>query len=173
MKPNIIIIGAGGHGKVVYDAIISQDKYQVIGFVDAQLPVNTSVIGQVKVICKQDDVANLANQAEYFIAAIGNNEIRAKVYQTLISKFKPATIIHSTCVLGSDIKIGEGTVVLANAIINSFSQVGINSIINSGVIVDHECQIGNHVYLKLGTIASNNMQVADFYTSEIGEIIKK
>lgn len=74
--------------------------------------------------------------------------------------------------MGSAVIIGEGTVVLANAIINALSKVGNNSIINSAVMVDHDCIIGNHVYLKLGTIVANNTIAPDFYTSEMGEIMK-
>ena len=35
MKPIIVIIGAGGHGKVILDCIIAQGQYEVAGFVDA------------------------------------------------------------------------------------------------------------------------------------------
>lgn len=172
MKPKIIIIGAGGHGKVVYDAILAQDKYQVLGFIDAQLPIGTKIIGQVEMICQQEHVASLANQAAYFVVAIGNNKIRAQVYENLIAWFKPAIIIHPSSVIGSDVTIGEGTVVLSNSTINAFSKIGQNSIINSGAIVDHEAIIGNHVYLKIGSIVGNNAKVADYFMSDLGEIIK-
>jgi sugar O-acyltransferase (sialic acid O-acetyltransferase NeuD family) len=171
MKPSIIIIGAGGHGKVVYDAIVAQNKFEVTGFVDSQLKIGTKVIGQVEVICAQENVASLVKKAEYFIVAIGNNIIRAQVYDNLVSLFKPATIIHPLSVIGSEVTIGDGTVVLAYAIINVLSKVGSNSIINAGVIIDHECEIGNNVYLKLGAIIVNNSRVLDFHTSEIGQII--
>ncbi len=172
MKPSIIIIGAGGHGKVVYDAIIAQNKFEVIGFVDSQLKIGTKVIGQVEVICAQENVASLVKKAEYFIVAIGNNIIRAQVYDNLVSLFKPATIIHPLSVIGSEVIIEDGTVVLAYAMINVLSKVGANTIINIGVIIDHECEIGNNVYLKLGAIIANNSKVLDFHTSEIGQIIK-
>lgn len=172
MKPNIIIIGAGGHGKVVYDAILAQNKFQVLGFVDSVLEPGTIVIHDVKVICKQSNIESLNNQNLHFIVAIGNNDARAKVYESLKNTFKPATIIHPLCTIGSNVIIGDGTVVLANAVVNVMSHIGENTIVNTGVIVDHETNIGNHVYLRIGTIIGNNTLIPDFFTSDLGQIVQ-
>lgn len=171
MNSSIIIIGAGGHGKVVHDAIVSQNVYTIAGFVDGNKPVGTKVVGNYEVICSQSDVENLRNKVDYFIVAIGNNNIRAAVYQQLWKGFKPATVIHPSCFVGSNVKIGEGTVVLANAVLNSGCSVGINSIVNTSVVVDHDSTVGNHVYLKLGTIITNNCVVEDYCTTELGQIV--
>ncbi len=171
MKPSIVIIGAGGHGKVVYDAILAQNKYKVLGFVDNKLSIGTVVIDKVAVICSQENVLTLTSKVDYFIVAIGDNEARARAFISLIQFLKPATIIHQNAAIGSEVSIGVGTVVLANAIINAMCNIGENTIVNSGVIIDHEANIGNHVYLKLATIVGNNSNVNDYYTSEIGQKI--
>lgn len=172
MKPSVVIIGAGGHGKVVYDALIVQNKYEVVGFVDSILQVNTNVIADAKVICTQQNIESLIGKVVYIIVAIGNNEARAKVYSSLKTLFKPAIVIHPSSVIGTEVNIGEGSVILANAVVNARASIGENTIINSAVVLDHDCRIGNHAYLKLGTIVANNMVVKDFYTSEIAETIK-
>lgn len=171
IKPSIFIVGAGGHGKVVYDAIISQNYYEVAGFVDDNIEVGTEITAGTRIICSQKRVLDLKAKVEYFIVAIGNNLVRKTVYEQLLPYFTPATVIHKSSAIGSGVTIAKGTVVLAQAVINSMSQVGENTIINTGVIVDHECIIGNHVYLKLGTIVTNSCVVDDLVTTNLKDLI--
>jgi sugar O-acyltransferase (sialic acid O-acetyltransferase NeuD family) len=171
MKLRIVIIGAGGHGKVVCDAIIAQNMYEIIGFVDATIPVGTVIFNSYKIIAAQKDLKTLIAKADLFIVAIGNNQLRAKISAEAALNLKPAKVIHPTSVIGSDVKISSGTVVLANAVINALSNIGENTIVNSGVIVDHDCVIGNNVHLSIGTMVGSNSIIADSYTSSIGEKI--
>lgn len=171
MKPKIVIIGAGGHGKVVCDAIIFQNKFEVIGFVDTTLEIGNVVIGNFKIIETQKNISNLKGVAEYYIVAIGNNEVRTKIAHETKSFLKPATVIHPSAIIGSDVTIGEGSVVLANSVINASSSVGENSIINTGNIIDHDCKIGNNVRLSIGTLVGSNSEIGDGYSSTIGERI--
>lgn len=171
MKPKIVIIGAGGHGKVVCDAIIAQNTYELIGFVDTTLEIGEIVIGNYKIIETQNNIFNLKGIAEYYIVAIGNNDVRAKIALEAKSFFKPATIIHPSAIIGSDVTIAKGTVVLANSVINASSSIGENSIINTGNIIDHDCKIGNNVRLSIGTLVGSNSEIGDGYSSTIGEKI--
>ncbi|GDX53488.1 hypothetical protein LBMAG27_25350 [Bacteroidota bacterium] len=171
MKPQIIIIGAGGHGKVVCDAILAQNKFEVKGFVDATIPVETAIINNYKVIAHQNDLASLKSQNDFFVVAIGNNPVREKVFNTAIEFLQPATIIHPSAVIGSEVKIGEGTVVLAKAVINAFSVIGKNTIVNAGVVVDHECIVGDNAHLSIGTMMGSNSNFEKNRTSAIGERI--
>ena len=171
MKSEIVIIGAGGHGKVVCDAIIAQGEYNVAGFVDDTLAVGDMITSKYKVIATQNNIHSLNNVVDYFIVAIGNNQVREKAYNTSKQYFKPATVIHPSAVIGSNVKIGTGTIVLANAVINSSSNVGENTIVNTGVIIDHDSIIGNHIRLSIGTLVGSNSEIADYYTSSIGDKI--
>ncbi|MGZ4057202.1 MAG: PglD-related sugar-binding protein [Bacteroidia bacterium] len=171
MANRIVIIGAGGHGKVVLDAILAQGKYEVVGFVDGNVSVGKEVINSYKVIAKQDDLGSLKDKADYFIVAIGNNQIRSKIAAEAKSIFKAVTIIHPSAVIGSQVNIKEGTVVLANSVINASASVGENVIVNARVVVDHDCIIGNNVHLSIGTMVGSNSRIGDYKTTSIGENI--
>lgn len=171
MNPKIVIIGAGGHAKVVCDAILCSGKYTIAGFVDAKVPVGTVVMDDYKVILSQDELDKLKNTVDYFIVAIGNNEIRAKLYNELKQFLKPAVIIHPAAAIARNAKIGEGAVVLANSVVNALGVIGENTIVNSGVVVDHESVIGDHVHLSIGTMVGSNSSVSGFITTEIGQNI--
>lgn len=172
MKPKIIIIGAGGHGKVVCDAIEAQNKYEILGFVDTTIPVGQLVTGKYTVIASQNNSSSLKEQAEYFIVAIGSNSIRSDIFNSLKQILKPAIVIHPSSVIGSNTSIGDGCVVLPNSVINSFTSIGENTIVGTGVLIDHECKIGSNIHLSLGTIVGSNSEVTDNYTTSIGAIIE-
>ena len=168
MENRIIIIGAGGHGKVVCDAIIAQQKYNIIGFVDASVAVGEIVTSGLKVIAAQDELQTLKGKADFFIVAIGNNEVREKIFLSAGSILKPAIVIHPSAIIGSAVTIGNGSVVLAYSVVNASSVIGTNTIINAGVIVDHDCRIGNNVHLSVGTLVGSNSEVGDKQTTAIG-----
>jgi len=170
-RKKLIIIGAGGHGKVLADIVCAQDHYHLVGFVDASLPVGTSVITEFKVVESQDRIDFLKSDIDCFIVAIGNNIIRERVYNQLSSLFEPAVIIHPSSIIGSDVIIGKGTVVLPNSVINASSIIGENCLINTGVIIDHDCEIGNHVHFGVGSLIGSNSCIESFRTTTVGEIV--
>ena len=171
MKPKIFIIGAGGHGKVVLDAIQLANSYEVLGFVDSAVPIGTLVLNDIKVVASQDNISSLKNKAEYFIVAIGNNKLRRELSSLAKTNFKYATIIHPSAIIGSGVKIGQGSVVLSNVVINASSTIGENVIVNAGVIIDHDSKIGNNIHLSIGTKVGSNSIIADEVTTSIGQNI--
>jgi len=172
IKPKIILIGAGGHGKVLVDAIILQGKYEIAGFVDSKIDIGTEIFRNYRVILQQNELSKISNYADFFIVAIGNNTIREKIYAEAEKYIKPAIIIHPSAIIGSDVSIGDGTVVLINSVINTCSRIGKNAIVNSGVIIDHECTIGSHIHLSIGTLVGSNTVIGDNITTSIGQHIQ-
>ena len=171
MSNRIVIIGAGGHGKVVCDAILAQSEYVLNGFVDSSLEVGAKVINGYQVIANQKDLQLLKSQVDFFIVAIGNNRIREQVYAYAKTFLQPAIVIHPSAVIGSNVKIGVGTVVLANAVINAEVQIGENVIVNARTVVDHNCVVGKNIHLSIGTMVGSNSTIKDGYLSAIGENI--
>lgn len=171
MSNRIVVIGAGGHAKVVCDAILAQNEYVMNGFVDISIEVGTVVINGYQVIAHQSQLESLKSQVDFFIVAIGNNKVREQVYNFAKEILQPAIVIHPTAVIGSEVKIGAGSVVLANAVINASAIVGENVIINSRVVVDHDCHIENNIHLSIGTMVGSNSNIKSGYLSEIGQNI--
>jgi sugar O-acyltransferase (sialic acid O-acetyltransferase NeuD family) len=171
MKESIIIIGAGGHGKVVCEAIEAQGMFNIIGFADSSVEIGTTIIKDYKVVIGQSNLNQLKNKVDYFIVAVGNNFIRDKVFSELKALFKPATVIHPKAYIGLNVTIGEGSVILANSLIGTTCSVGKNVIVNSGVIIDHDSIIGSHVHLSIGTHVGSNSEIGDSVTTQIGQNI--
>lgn len=171
MSNRIVIIGAGGHAKVVCDAILAQNEYVLNGFVDISIEVGTVVINGYQVLAHQSNLESLKSQVDFFIVAIGNNKVREQVYNFAKEILQPAIVIHPTAVIGSEVKIGAGSVVLANAVVNASAIIGENVIVNSRVVVDHDCHIENNIHLSIGTMVGSNSKIKSGYLSEIGQNI--
>lgn len=171
-KPEIVIIGAGGHGKVVCDAILAQGDYHVSGFVDSSVAIDTVIHYHYRVVEHPDKLEELANHIEYFVVAIGDNQSRETLYNEALKHLKPATVIHPMAAVSDSATIGHGSVCLAGTVVNAGVLIGENTIINSGTVVDHDCSIGNHVQLAVGTMVGCHTTVADHTVTEIGSHIK-
>lgn len=146
MKKKLMVIGAGGHGRVIADAAL--DFYSQVVFLDDDASKLGNEYFGCPVVGTLGDRANC--KAEFdFIAAIGDNSVRANIQKQLENEgFSLATVIHSSAVIGRDVTFGKGTVVLANAVVNTGSHVGDGVIINTCASVDHDCEVGDFVHIS-------------------------
>lgn len=144
---NVIIIGAGGHAKVIAD-IICKLGDNVYGFLDDNKEVDTYILNSYKIIGKVSDLEKFKNSIDNvkFIIGIGNNKIRKEISQKYELEYY--TAVHPTANIGMDVSIGEGTVVMPYACINVSSKLGKHCIINTGAVVEHENIIGDFVHIS-------------------------
>lgn len=142
---DIIIIGTGGHAKVILD-IIEKSGDNVRGFLDDNRIIGETILGYPVLGSEKKDVVNFCNRNCYFIIGIGNNEKRKKEAELL--KLPWYTAIHPSVQIGKAVEIGEGTVIMANAVINPDAKIGSHCIINTAASVDHDVVIGNYTHIS-------------------------
>lgn len=121
---NVVIIGSGGHGKVVAD-IVKANGDNVIGFLD-DFETSEMTIGRIS------DYRKYCNDAE-FVIAVGDTEDRERISKSMDCRWY--TAIHPTAVVSPNATVGEGSVVAANAVINSDAVVGKHCIVGAGAVV--------------------------------------
>jgi len=166
----IIIIGGGGHSKVVISILKKIGRYKIIGYTDIK---DKGPILGVKYIGNDED----ATQFNVFTAAIGigildNFKIRYGVINNYIKAgFNFPSIISPYAIINEEVFIGEGTVVMDGVIINSGTRIGNFSIINTGSSIDHDCKIGDFVHIAPGVTLSGGVQVGDNSLIGIGSTI--
>lgn len=162
----IIIIGAGGHGKVIADLAL-KNKYTKISFVDDREKghcLGFPIIGTL------DDLPKLNDNKTDFIIAIGDNLIRKSVAEKY--NFPWITLIHPSAQIASGIRIDVGTVVMAGAIVNSGAVVGKHCIINSGAIIEHDNLIENYVHVSPSATLGGTVHVGNCSHIGLGSGIK-
>lgn len=137
----LIIIGAGGHGRVVSETA-KLNGYKEIDFLDDT--DKQTAVGKVSDFTKYIDEAD-------FIVAIGNNTVRMKIQSDLKKNgANIASLIHPNAIVSQSVSIGKGTVVMAGAVINAGAAIGDGAIINTCASVDHDCRIGNFTHISVG-----------------------
>lgn len=145
----LVIIGAGGHGRVVADIARLNGYEDSIFLDDADVPLAS---GRVSDYVKYTDAD--------FIVAIGSNHIRAKMQRILVGNdCKVVTLIHPNAVIGSDVKVGAGTVVMAGAVVNTGARIGDGVILNTCCSVDHDCVIEDYCHVSVGAHLAGSVTV--------------
>lgn len=171
MSKEVVIIGAGGHAKVVADTI-EKSGDRVVGFLDDNQEVGKKIIKDYFVLGKVSDCIEIQTKHNnlFFIIAIGNNYIRKDIYEAYLLNYY--TAIHPTVNIGLDVTIGKGTVVMANTCINSNAHIGDNCIINTGTIVEHDNEIESYVHISSNATLCGTVKVGAFTHIGAGVIVR-
>lgn len=163
MKPEIILIGGGGHCNSCIDVIEQENKFQIAGVVDAQ-KYGEHVLGY-SVLGGDKDLADLRKTYEYALVTIGQiktPEIRIKLYQQLILMgFSLPTIISPRAYVSKHAVILDGSIVMHNAVINAQASIGSNCIINTQALIEHDSKIGSHCHISTGAIVNGGVIVGN------------
>lgn len=150
---SLVIIGAGGHGRVIADIAAKIGYYDKIIFLDDSTNTKVKTVGKIhhykRYITDHD-----------FIVAIGNNEIRRNIFDMLINHGAfVTTLIHPNAVISSDVLIGKGTVVMPGAVINVGAKIGECAIINTCSSIDHDCIIGDFTHVSVGAHLAGSVDI--------------
>lgn len=171
MTRRLVIIGAGGHGKVAADCAEAMGSFSEIVFLDNAYPTLTKV-EHWAVLGKGDDLQTFHDPSSVFFVAIGNNQIRASL-MAAINKVagEIVTLIHPSAVISPYVTIGEGTLVCANAVINIAANIGRGCIINTSSSIDHDCNIDDYVHLAPSTKLAGSINIGQYSFVGIGGVI--
>lgn len=171
MHKKVIIIGAGGHAKVIAD-IIEKSGDEVVGFLDDNKENGATVIKNYKVIGGSNNRFAMAITKENveFVIAIGDNQKRKEISNSPNLKFY--TAIHPSAQIGLDVRIEEGTVIMANSCINSSAKIGKHCIINTGAIIEHDNIIEDYVHISPNATLGGTIKIGESTHVGIGSIVK-
>lgn len=157
MPKNVVIIGAGGHAKVIAD-IITKSNDNVIGFLDDNLSLqgnriylDKKVIGTTKDIDKYKEY--------YFVIGIGNNSTRENLATS--HDLKWYTAIHPSAIIANEVSIEEGSVIMAGTIVNTGTKIGKHCIINTKSSIDHDNIIGNYTHISPGATLAGTVHIKE------------
>ena len=166
----LVIIGAGGHGRVVADCAEQQGYYQKIIFLDECFN-ESKKSGEWKIVGSTKDFSRYLDNSD-FIVAIGNNQSRREIFEQLNNaNAKIASVYHPSAVISPYSSIGKGVVICANAVINVGAQIAHGCIINTGATVDHDCDIHPYVHISPGVNIAGSTTVGALSWLGIGSTV--
>lgn len=174
MKERIIIIGGGGHAKVIINILKKLQKFEIIGYVDLidkNLILGIKYLGTDEVLEKwyKWGVRNVA-------IGIGQNGLNSKRFQIIkICEeigFNIPNIISPTAIINQNIKLGKGNQILDGVIINSGTIISDYNIINTGAIIEHDVSIGNYCHIAPGVIIGGEVKIGNYTMVGLGAKVK-
>ncbi len=158
MTDSLIIIGAGGHGKSIYEMAILSGIFSRIAYLDdSWSPEDES---QPLIIGSVDNLAKYSLSFSHAIVGIGNNKVRERLQQQLSDVgFKLVTLIHPRACVSPSAKIGSGVVIFAGAVLGVDVNIGDGVIVNCSCVIDHDSRLGDYSHLGVGVNLAGNSDI--------------
>jgi sugar O-acyltransferase (sialic acid O-acetyltransferase NeuD family) len=161
MKPNLILIGGGGHCASCIDVVEQENKFTIAGIVDKDNSTK-NLLGYPLLGC-DDDLEKIRASFDYALITIGqikSSAIRIRLFELTKSLgFILPAIISSRAYVSRHASVGEGTIVMHDALINARASVGNNCIINSKALIEHDVVIEDNCHISTGAIINGGVTV--------------
>ena len=159
----VIIVGGGGHAKVVAD-VLQLQGYSVLGYTDIDsekgcLPITIPFLGNDQTIFGHQPASILLANG---MGSIRSTSGRRKIYECFANTgYQFVTIVHPSAIVANDVTIQEGVQVMAGAVIQPGTRIGNNVIVNTKASLDHDCSISDHVHVAPGVTVSGGVCVGE------------
>jgi UDP-perosamine 4-acetyltransferase len=148
----VVLIGAGGHARVVADALHLLGWAERAVVLDASPQLHGTRLLGIRVAGGDELLPRMKSEgfSRFFVAVGGIRTfvLRRRLFEAAVQAgLEPGILRHPASVLAGSAKLGAGSQVLAGAIVNACAEIGENVILNSGSIVEHDCWIGADVHI--------------------------
>jgi UDP-perosamine 4-acetyltransferase len=193
-KCRVIVWGAGGHGKVIVDALLASESCDLLGILDDDpMKAGTTLLG-VQVFQSPGGVRSLLDTLDFDGVAIGigDNYIRNKKFRELSScGLKPVNVIHPDAHLSRFVELGVGVTILAGATVNPGTVIEDNVCVNTAASIDHDnylesgchvfpnatltggVRVGKFAYVGSGAVVAPNIVVHEYSQVGAGAVVLK
>lgn len=165
-RDEIVLLGGGGHAKVLIDLINTSGQFEISGILDTQLEIGTKILN-VPVLGDDDLLPGLYSKGiKNVCIAIGSvkDTTGRRILFEKVKKigFLVPYLLHPQAIIVSkNVHFSEGVQIMAGVIVQTDSLFKENTIINTGAIIEHNCSIGSHVHICPGAIISGGCTVGD------------
>lgn len=176
MNPTVILIGAGGHAKVLLDAL-NRQGIEINAVCDPLQPASGS-LSHLQWYADDHRILQMNPTTTQLVNAIGSTR-ETTVHHSVYHKYKTAgfhflSVIHpAACVSQSDMEIGAGLQALAGSVINPSVSLGENVLVNTHAVVEHDCTIGSHTHVASGAVICGGCLVGESVHVGAGAVVKQ
>lgn len=175
MSSRVIIIGAGGHAKVVADALLSAGM-TLLGFIDRDVATHGRMLCNAKVL-GDDQILNRYHRDEVWLAngigGVGDTSNRMKVQlQIERAGWKFVDVRHASATVSSFARIGRTVQLLAGAIVQPDAILDEGCIVNTRAVIEHDVHLGAWVHVAPGAVICGNSKVGSQSHVGAGSVIR-
>lgn len=164
--PDCVLIGGGGHARVVIDSLQAAGETRTLGIVDADAARRGKTVLGVPILGDDSILPALAaSGTKYFavtVGSVGDANLRRALFERACALgLLPLGVRHPSAIISQHADVGSGTQLLPGAIVNAGARLGANVIVNSGAIVEHDCEIGDHAHVATGARIASGVTVGE------------
>ncbi len=151
-----VVVGAGGHARVVMDALLSCEHAQnSYVFADDDVALHGVEMLGIAVLVASTQLVQIGTR---FHVAVGVNQTREMLFHRCVdSGGIPFTVTHPHACVSQFANVSEGCFVAARAVVAPASIIGVGVIINHSAVVDHDCRIGDFSHVAPGATLSGGV----------------
>jgi acetyltransferase EpsM len=159
---NCVVVGCGGHGRVVLDILLAAGQHHVVGFIDSNEQLRGRRVDGKKVLGDMSVIEALKDEesVQAAVVAIGDNGVRREFSEACeLAGLELVNAIHPSANIAQNVTLGRNVVVAAGALVCAHCQIGDSAILNTGCIVDHETMIGTATHICPGARLAGRVTV--------------
>ena len=157
----MIIVGASGHAKEVFDICQNVEN---LCFFDNVTGYEKPILFDKKIIQSFEELIQIETKKE-FILGLGNVSHRYNLFQKFINlEFTPKTVIANNAQVSSSANLGEGLNIMSFVFIGPDSKIGTGSLINAHACIHHDVELGDFVEVSPGAKILGNCTIGTFST---------
>lgn len=173
MARRCVILGGGGHARVVLEALRASKTASPLGIVD---PALEGEVDGLQVL-GGDEVLHTLPKGTLFVVGLGavrDNKPRRVLFEKALScGLEPLTVAHPSAFVSLSAVLEPGCVVLPRAVVNAGAHIGANAIINTGAIVEHDCVVGAHAHIATGAVLCGQVRVGALAHVGAGAVVRQ
>ena len=160
----IIVVCAGGHGRVVADILaaarLAGDDVLPVGFVDDTAALAGATVSGLPVLGPISALRSLQHDA--IVIALGDNPLRRGLSERLVSSGERlCCAVHPRATVAASVQMADGSVICAGAVLQPGVKLGRGVIINTCASADHDTTVGDFAHLSPGATVGAYVAIGD------------
>ena len=165
VRKSIVVIGGGGHAKVLISILHKLNNCRILGYTDLQ---NRGQVLGTPFLGTDRELAAIAAKYGELAAVLGTGQVglgkpRSELWTQLQTNFRSfPSVISPDAIINEDVSIDQGAVVMDGAVINSGSRIGCGAIVNTNSTVEHDVVLEDWVHVAPGATLSGGVTVGLF-----------
>jgi sugar O-acyltransferase (sialic acid O-acetyltransferase NeuD family) len=156
MQRPVIVLGGGGHAKVVISILLLQGRH-VLGYCGLE-EEGEPILG-VRRLGREEIIFERAAGDVSLANGIGTPGRRAAYIKFTDKGYSFDPIVHPSAVAARDIGPADGAQIMAGVVIQPGTVMGVDVIINSRASVDHDCVLADHVHVGPGAVLCGGVRL--------------
>jgi len=166
----VVVIGAGGHAKVVLATLAALGLPVEVVLDDDPQRWGETLMG-AEILGPVDRLAKM--EVRRAVVAVGANRARQRLVnhvETEVPDLHWLVVVHPSAVVHPTANLGPGTVVMAGAVVQPDANLGAHTIVNTAASVDHDCTGGDFVHVAPGVRLGGGVSLGEGAFLGIGAV---